>query len=240
MNGQIALVTGANTGVGYEVVRALAKKGMTVYLGSRDAKKGRAAAEALAQAGDVRLLILDVTDEASLQTAIDVIDKAHGRLDVLVNNAAVAFTDNVLDADPALIRKSMDTIVHGPMRLAILALPMLRKSGQARIVNVSSKTSLIRWLQAPDDRVSRDRLPYSYSLAKAAQNAATVMLANALRAEGIKVNAGTPGYVNSQLSHFMGTKSPEDGARIIVELATLGPDGPTCGFFDDEGPLDWC
>ena len=240
MKGQIALVTGANTGVGFEVVRALARKGMTVYLGSRDEKKGRKAVEELAHDGDVRLATVDMTDEQSLQAIVDRIAKEHGRLDSLVNNAGIAFEDMVLTAKPDAIRESMEVNLHGPMRLAILALDLLRKSEQARIVNVSSRTSLIHWIQSPDPRSAPDRIPYSYSLSKAAQNAATIMLANALKAEGIKVNAGTPGYVKSQLSRFMGTKSAADGARIIVELATLGPDGPTCGFFDDEGQLEWC
>jgi NAD(P)-dependent dehydrogenase (short-subunit alcohol dehydrogenase family) len=240
MKGQIALVTGANTGVGYEVVRALARKGMTVYLGSRDEQKGRKAVDELAHEGDIRLATVDVTDEQSMQAIVDRTAKEHGRLDSLVNNAGIAFEDTVLTAKPHLIRESMEANLHGPMRLAILALDLLRKSKQARIVNVSSRTSLIRWMQSPDSRSSPDSIPYSYSLAKAAQNAATIMLANALRAEGIKVNAATPGYVKSQLSRFIGTKSPADGARIIVDLATLGPDGPTCGFFEDTGPLDWC
>jgi NAD(P)-dependent dehydrogenase (short-subunit alcohol dehydrogenase family) len=239
LKGQIALVTGGNTGAGFEVVRALARKGMIVYLGSRDEEKGSKAVEDLAGEGDIRLAIIDLTKEATLHASIDMIGKAHGRLDALVNNAGIAFGGNVLEASGDDIRESMEVNLHGPVRLAQLALPLLRKSELARIVNVSSMTSLIRWIQKPDPRSRPDQIPYAYSVAKAAQNAATIMLANALKEEGIKVNAATPGYVKSQISRFMGTKSPEDGARIIVELATLGPDGPTCGFFDDAGPIDW-
>jgi Dehydrogenases with different specificities (related to short-chain alcohol dehydrogenases) len=239
LKGQIALVTGANTGTGFEVARALARRGMTVYLGSRDAQKGVRAVEALAGEGDIRLAVIDLTDENSLRAAIDMIGKAHGRLDSLVNNAGFAPDGTILDASPASIRESMDTNLHGPIRLAQLALPLLRKAEIGRIVNVSSMTSLIRWLQAPDPRVQPHTLPYAYSVAKAAQNAATIMLAHALQADGIKVNAATPGYVKSQVSRFMGTKTPKDGARVIVELATLDKDGPTCGFFDDSGPISW-
>jgi NAD(P)-dependent dehydrogenase (short-subunit alcohol dehydrogenase family) len=239
LNGQIALVTGANGGTGFEVVRALARKGMTVYLGSRDAEKGQRAVEQLAGEGDVRLALIDLTDEKTLETAVAMIDEAHGRLDSLVNNAGFAPDGTILDALPESVRESMEANLHGPIRLAQLALPLLRKAEVGRIVNVSSMTSLIRWIQAPDSRVRPETLPYAYSVAKAAQNAATIMLAHALQAQGIKVNAGTPGYVKSQVSRFMGTKPPEEGARIIIELATLDKDGPTCGFFDDNGPIAW-
>jgi len=239
VKGQVALVTGANTGVGFEVVRALAGMGMTVYLGSRNKAKGQAAVKALAAAGDVRLAVIDMTDEATLRAAVEMIDAAHGRLDALVNNAGIAFGGNVLDATPETIRESLETNLHGPVRLVQLALPLLRRSAQARIVNVSSMTSLMRWISNPDPRSSPDQVPYSYAVAKVAQNAATVMLANSLKADGIKVNAATPGYVKSQISRFMGTKSPEDGARIIVKLATLDADGPTGGFYDDSGLLPW-
>ena len=239
MKGHVALVTGANTGVGFEVVRALAALGMTVYLGSRNQKKGRAAVAALAEAGDVRLVVIDVTDERTMLATVEMIDAAHGKLDVLVNNAGIAFGGNVLEASPETIRESLETNLHGPVRLVQLALPLLRRSGQARIVNVSSITSLMRWISNPDPRASPDQIPYSYAVAKVAQNAATVMLANALKADGIKVNAGTPGYVKSQISRFMGTKSPADGAKIIVKLATLDEDGPTGEFFDDSGQLPW-
>jgi NAD(P)-dependent dehydrogenase (short-subunit alcohol dehydrogenase family) len=239
MKGQVALVTGANTGVGFEVVRALAKLGMTVYLGSRNEEKGRAAVKELTQEGDVRLAVIDVTDEATMVAAVDMIGEAHGKLDVLVNNAGIAFGGNVLEASPETIRESLETNLHGPVRLVQLALPFLRRSKQARIVNVSSITSLMRWISNPDPRSSPDQIPYSYAVAKVAQNAATVMMANSLKADGIKVNAGTPGYVKSQISRFMGTKSPEDGARVIVKLATLDADGPTGEFFDDSGLLPW-
>jgi NAD(P)-dependent dehydrogenase (short-subunit alcohol dehydrogenase family) len=239
MKGEIALVTGANTGTGFEVVRALARKRMTVYLGSRNEEKGRQAVVNLANEGDIRLAVIDVTDERTMRAVVDVIDKAHGRLDSLVNNAGISFGGNVLEASPETIRESMETNLHGPVRLVQLALPLLRKSRLARIVNVSSMTSLIRWINNPDPRSTPDQIPYAYSVAKAAQNAATIMLANALKTEGIKVNAATPGYVKSQISRFMGTKSPEDGAKIIVELATLDEDGPTGEFFDDNGPIAW-
>lgn len=239
MKGEIALVTGANTGTGFEVVRALALRGMTVYLGSRDQEKGRRAVEELARAGDVRLAVIDLADEQTMRAAVELIDKAHGKLDSLVNNAGIAPEGNIIEATPDSMRESMETNLHGPIRLAQLALPLLRKAEVGRIVNVSSMTSLIRWIQAPDVRVPPDRLPYAYSAAKAAQNAATIMLAHALAADGIKVNAGTPGYVKSQVSRFMGTKSPEEGARIIAELAMLDKEGPTGGFFDDNGPISW-
>jgi NAD(P)-dependent dehydrogenase (short-subunit alcohol dehydrogenase family) len=239
MTQRIALVSGANTGIGFEVVRSLAQLGMIVYLGSRDVTRGRDAAAALKGEGDIRLAILDLTDERTINFTVETIEKAHGRLDVLVNNAGVAFAGNVLDAAPEVIRESFEANLHGPVRLTQLAVPLLRKSDRGRVVNVSSGASLIAWLSNPGKLAPQDQLPYTYCAAKAALNAATVMQAGILKADGIKVNAANPGHVKSQVSRFMGPKSPADGAKIIVHLATLDDDGPTGGFFDDKGPIAW-
>jgi NAD(P)-dependent dehydrogenase (short-subunit alcohol dehydrogenase family) len=232
---RIALVTGGNDGIGFEVVRALAQRGMTVHLGSRDPAKGAEAAARLAGEGDIRPVELDLTREATLTAAVAAIEAAHGRLDVLVNNAGAAFPGTVLDATPETIRESFEINLHGPMRLAQLAAPLLRRGEAPRIVNVSSGAGTFGFMASFDPA----QVPYAYSTAKAALNAATVILAAALRPDGIKVNAANPGLVNTKLSRFAGRRIPADGARIIVELATLDDDGPTGGFFDEKGPAAW-
>ena len=235
MNGRIALVTGADKSIGLEAVRALARLGMTVYLTSRNAATGQAAAEALKGEGDVRHQRLDVTDETTLREALARIEREHGRLDVLINNAGLALEPKqALEIDPEDIRLTLETNLHGPARLTQLAVPLLRKSAAGRVVMVSSGAGRFGYLT--DDKT---RNPYAYCLSKMGLNAATVMFAEALKADGIKVNAVTPGYVYSAVSFFKGTRSPEEGAAVLVKYATLDDDGPTGGFFDDRGPLSW-
>lgn len=232
---RIALVTGANKSIGLEVTRALARRGMIVYLGSRDAERGRAAAAALRDEGDVRYIPLDVTDEGTMRAALEIIEGAHGRLDVVVNNAGIAVEGgDALTSDPEILRLTFETNVHGPARLIQLATPLLRKSEAARVVNVSSGAGTFAYLANP-----KRPKPYAYCLSKVALNGVTAMFADALRADGIKVNSANPGYVYSALSAFMGTRTPEQGAAIIVHLATLDADGPTGGFFDDAGSIAW-
>jgi NAD(P)-dependent dehydrogenase (short-subunit alcohol dehydrogenase family) len=235
MTDRIALVTGANKSIGLEVVRALARLGMTVYLTSRDQAGGRAATEALQADGDVRYLPLDVTNERDMTTALAAVEQAHGRLDVLVNNAGVALRGgDAAGADPEVTRRTFATNLDGPTRLIQLALPLLRKSAAARVVNVTSAAGRFGYISDPE-KIK----PFAYCLSKTALNAATVMFADALKADGIKVNAACPGYVYSAVSAFQGTRTPEQGAAIIVKLATLDDDGPTGGFFNDAGPLEW-
>lgn len=236
MSGKIALVTGANKSIGLEAARGLAKLGMTVYLTSRDEAGGREATAEMQKDGDVRYLHLDVTDEATMVSALAAVDEAHGKLDVLVNNAGVAALPALDAAQTNMdeVRRLMETNLIGPMRLTQLALPLLRKSGAGRVVNVSSGASTFAYMSNP--KVLR---PYAYCLSKAAMNAATVLFASTVVGDGIKVNAVNPGYVYSAVSGFRGTRSPEDGAAILIKMATLDEDGPTGGFFDDKGPLSW-
>jgi NAD(P)-dependent dehydrogenase (short-subunit alcohol dehydrogenase family) len=235
MNGRIALVTGADKSIGLEAVRGLARQGMTVYLTSRNAETGRAAAEGLKADGDVRYQPLDVTDETTIRAALAVIEREHGRLDALVNNAGRAFEPkDALSVSPEDIRAALEINLHGPARLTQLAVPLLRKSDAGRVVMVSSGAGRFAYFTDP----SRPN-PYAYSLSKAALNAATVMFAEALRADGVKVNAVNPGYVNSAVSFFRGTRTPAEGAAVLVKYATLDDDGPTGGFFDDDGSLSW-
>jgi NAD(P)-dependent dehydrogenase (short-subunit alcohol dehydrogenase family) len=238
--GDVALVTGANTGIGFEAVRGLLHKGMTVYLAARDVAKGEAAVAELANEGDVRFVRIDTTDESTFQPALDLIEAEQGRLDVLVNNAGAAFPGNVLDIEPDVLRLCLETNLHGPVRLTQLALPLLRKSGNARIVMVSSGAGRFAFFEGGGgSKVLSGKPPYGYGLSKAGMNVATALFAGALKEEGIRVNACNPGYVNSLVSRFMGTRSPAEGAEIIIDLATT--DSPATGkFLDFDGrELSW-
>jgi NAD(P)-dependent dehydrogenase (short-subunit alcohol dehydrogenase family) len=237
-DGRIALVTGANKSIGYEAVRGLARLGMTVYLGSRDAAAGEAAVERLKSEGDVRPVRLDVTDRATMEAAISQIDEAHGRLDVLVNNAGVANgARDPLTADIGLMKSLFETNFWGMVTLTQLAAPLLRQSGSARVVNVSSGAGSFRFLQADASAVPVK--PFAYCTSKTALNGATILIAEAFKADGVLVNAADPGLVKSALSHFAGTRGPEEGARIVIQLATLPDDGPTGGFFNEAGLAGW-
>ena len=238
--GDVALVTGANTGIGFEAVRGLLHKGMTVYLAARDVAKGEAAMAELANEGDVRFVRIDTTDESTFQPALDLIEAEQGRLDVLVNNAGAAFPGNVLDIEPDVLRQCLETNLHGPVRLTQLALPLLRKSGNARIVMVSSGAGRFAFFEGGGgSKVLSGKPPYGYGLSTAGLNVATALFAGALKDEGIRVNACNPGYVNSLVSRFMGTRTPAEGAEIIIQLATT--DSPETGkFLDFDGrELSW-
>ncbi len=235
----IALVTGANTGIGFEAVRGLLQQGMTVYIAARDAAKGEAAVAELASAGDVRFVRIDTTDTNTFQPALDQIESQHGRLDILVNNAGAAFPGTVLDIDPDVLRLCLETNLHGPMRLTQLALPLLRKSNDARIINVSSGAGRFAFYETGGGMMKPGSAPYGYGLSKTGMNVATSLFAAALKDEGILVNACNPGYVNSLVSRFQGTRTPAQGAEIIIQLATTDK-RDTGKFFDYDGKeLSW-
>ena len=240
MNQPIALVTGGNTGIGFEVVRGLAQRGMTVYLGSRNSDRGSRAAAELAGEGDIRPLLLDITDGGHRQAALATIEAAHGRLDLLVNNAGASLAGNALEVTPETLHESFEINAFGPLLLTQSAIPLLRKSAHPRIVNVSSAAGSFGWLSKLDPRFDASQMPYAYCAAKAAMNVGTLLLATALKADGIKINSVNPGHVKSQVSRFMGTKSPAEGAQSVLRFAIMEDDGPTGGFFDEHGdPLSW-
>jgi NAD(P)-dependent dehydrogenase (short-subunit alcohol dehydrogenase family) len=218
---EIALVTGANTGIGFEAVRGLLQAGMTVYLAARDAAKGEAAIAELVSEGDVRFVRIDTTDEGTFQPALDRIAADHGKLDILVNNAGAAFPGTVLNIEPDVLRTCLETNLHGPVRLTQLALPLLRKSDAARIIMVSSGAGRFEFFETGGgSKVKSGLPPYGYGLSKAGMNVATALFAAALKDEGITVNACNPGYVNSLVSRFQGTRTTAQGAEIILRLAT--------------------
>lgn len=229
----VALVTGANRGIGREVARQLAERGYEVILSARDdAKAEQAAAEVAAQTGaGVSALTLDVADPASIAAAAARLEQSPGRLDVLVNNAGIGTDWGVSGTAPDFdaMDRALQTNFYGAYRLTVAVLGLLRASAHPRIVNVSSGmggiTEMGGW--SPGYRVS-----------KAALNAMTRILSTELRDEGVLVNSACPGFVASDMGSPMGaTKSVEDGASGIVWLATLPDDGPTGGFFRDGSPI---
>jgi NAD(P)-dependent dehydrogenase (short-subunit alcohol dehydrogenase family) len=244
MTQQIALVTGANKGLGRETARRLAAAGMTVLAGARDAGRGRAAAEELAADGaDVRFLPLDVTDADSVKRAAAWIEETFGRLDVLVNNAGVSVENRapVTEVTADQMRRTYETNVFGVVTVTNTMLPLLRRAGSARIVNVSSMLGSLGMTADPEGPFSGwpGALLLAYNSSKTALNALTVVWAAALRSEGIKVNSADPGYVATDLNHHSGNGTVEQGAEIIVALATLGQDGPTGSFQAAAGSRPW-
>ncbi len=223
----VALVTGANRGIGRETARQLAGRGYHVIVSARDPDKAREAAEAIGG----RPLELDVSDPASIERAAAQMREDPGHLDVLVNNAGVGTDWGVAGAEPdfGAIQSALDTNFFGAYRLTVALLPLLRESEQPRVVNVSSGMGGIAEMGgwSPGYRVS-----------KAALNAMTRILSTELEEAGVKVNSACPGFVNTDMGGQFGAKKPvEDGAAGIVWLATLPDDGPTGGFFRDGKPV---
>jgi NAD(P)-dependent dehydrogenase (short-subunit alcohol dehydrogenase family) len=228
----VAVVTGANRGIGREVVRQLAENGYLTVLGARDAQRGRAAADDLGgeQAGIVARQ-LDVADDASVRAAADWVGDAFGRCDALVNNAAIEYdTDaRATTADLDRVHRAMETNLYGAWRCALAFLPLLRRSPHPRLVNVSSGGGSISSMGAGTP---------AYSVSKAALNALTRILAAELRGDGVLVNAVCPGWVETDMGG-PGGRPVADGAASVTWAVRLGDDGPTGGFFRDGRPVEW-
>jgi NAD(P)-dependent dehydrogenase (short-subunit alcohol dehydrogenase family) len=245
----VALVTGANKGIGLQIAKDLAEHGFTVLVGSRDLDRGQTAAESVG--ADAQAVRLDVTDQASIAAAAQRIRDEFGRLDVLVNNAGIAHSGqpgrsleevsqsgrpSVASLDE--VRAVFETNVFGVIAVTQAMLPLLREAPAARIVNVSSGSgSLTRNADASNPR--RALFGAVYSPSKTALNAITLAFALELEATGIKVNAAAPGFTATDLNNFEGTRTVQQAAREPVRLALLGPDGPTGTFSDENGPLPW-
>jgi NAD(P)-dependent dehydrogenase (short-subunit alcohol dehydrogenase family) len=229
----IALVTGANRGIGLEVVRQLTERGFTAVLGSRDRDKGRKAAEALAADGlqGVEARRLDVDDPDSVRELARELDGKFGRLDVLVNNAAILYDtwQRGVDADLEVVHRAFETNLFGAWRTTQAGLPLLRRSSHGRIVNVSSGAGSLSGMGAGSP---------AYSVSKAALNALTRILAAELRGDGILVNAVCPGWVATDMGG-PGGRPVEQGAASVMWAVLLPDDGPTGGFFRDGRPVAW-
>jgi NAD(P)-dependent dehydrogenase (short-subunit alcohol dehydrogenase family) len=230
-----ALVTGANKGIGREIARQLGHKGYSVWLGCRDAARGEQAAADLRKEGvDAHALTLDVTSDASVKAAAATYGDTNDTLDALVNNAGVATGGYAAPTQASLddMHALYEVNVFGPVRVTQAFVSFLRKAGQGRIVMMSSSLGSIgEQLDMTSGTYGVNLLGYNSS--KSALNMITVSFAKELAAHGIKVNAANPGYVATDLNGNQGYRTVEQGAAVAVHLATLGPMGPTAGFFND-------
>jgi NAD(P)-dependent dehydrogenase (short-subunit alcohol dehydrogenase family) len=247
-NKPVALVTGANQGVGNEIAKALAANGYVVYVGSRKLENGEKAAAEIGQ--NARAIQLDVTQQQTIDAAMARIENEYGHLDLLVNNAGISHggtspktTEELMSTGRAVnvsldeVRTVWETNVFGVIAVTQAALPLLRKSSAARIVNVSSGLGSLTWISDPACW-AREHFGIVYAASKTALNAVTLAFALELEKENIKVNATSPGYTATALNNFQGTDSLEVGSREPVRVA-LETDGSTGGFTGPEGPLPW-
>jgi NAD(P)-dependent dehydrogenase (short-subunit alcohol dehydrogenase family) len=236
---KVALVTGANKGIGLETVRQLAPHGFTVLLAACDPKKGEAVAESLRKEGlDVQFLKLDVTSESDRKAAAKFIAETYGKLDVLINNAGVLehgyATPSKVPLD--VIRKTFETNVFALIALTQELLPLIKKSDAGRIVNLSSILGSVA--TNASGQIGDFKL-VGYNASKAAVNVFTVLLAQELKATTVKVNAAHPGWVKTDMGTDAAPMEVIDGAKTSVRLATLPADGPTGGFFHMTDSLPW-
>ncbi|GIF20176.1 NAD(P)-dependent dehydrogenase (short-subunit alcohol dehydrogenase family) [Actinoplanes tereljensis] len=236
-----ALVTGANKGIGYEIAAGLGALGHVVGVGARNEQRRDDAVAKLRAAGvDAFGVPLDVTDDASVAAAAELLRERAGRLDVLVNNAGIiadVWPDSPSVITPAILRSVLDTNVLGVVRVTNAMLPLLRRSAHPRIVNQSSHLGSLTLQTTPGVEFGPGSGAYTPS--KTFVNAITVQYAKELRDTTIKINISCPGYVATDLNGFQGTSTPADGAAIAIRLATLPDDGPTGGMFDADGVVPW-
>ncbi|MGP4006063.1 SDR family oxidoreductase [Streptomyces sp. 4N124] len=231
------LITGANKGLGFETARRLVAAGHTVYVGARDAERGRRAAEQLG----ARFVQLDVTDDASVQAAAKTIE-AEGGLDVLVNNAGIEVRGEnnsipaAADTTADEMRTVFETNVFGVVRVIHAFLPLLQRSAAPVVVNLSSGLASLSRLSDPD-APAHFYQAVAYPTSKTAVNMITVQYAKAFPT--MRINAVEPGFTSTDLNGRTGTQTAEQGAEIIVRMAQVGPDGPTGGYFDVDGPIPW-
>jgi NAD(P)-dependent dehydrogenase (short-subunit alcohol dehydrogenase family) len=231
------LITGANKGIGHETARHLIEAGHTVYVGARDAERGRRAAERLG----ARFVLLDVTDDATVAAAAKAVE-ADGGLDVLINNAGIETRDEdnrvptaaTVTADR--MRTTFETNVFGVVRVTHAFLPLLRRSASPVVVNVSSGLASLTHVSDPG-HPAHFYPGIAYPTSKAAVNMLTVQYAKAF--PDMRINAVEPGFTRTDLNGNTGTQSVEQAAEIIVRMAQVAPDGPTGGYFDASGALPW-
>jgi NAD(P)-dependent dehydrogenase (short-subunit alcohol dehydrogenase family) len=238
---RVALVTGGNRGIGYAVSRSLAQRDITVVMGVRDPNKGVAACSRLqAEDLDVNFELLDVTDEAGIQTAVKHIQAQFGRLDILVNNAGILIdsAENALDVSRSTIEKTLETNVIGPLMLCQNCIALMKAGGYGRIVNMSSALGSLSEMVDPDSAYAGVGAP-AYRLSKAALNAITTLIAREVRGDNILVNSASPGWVKTDLGGAQAPLTPEQGADTPVWLATLPDGGPTGGFYRERTRMPW-
>ncbi len=237
----IALVTGANKGIGREISRQLAAKSILVLMGARDRERGeKAVAELRAEGLPVEFIAIDVTSQESVDRASAEIERRHERLDILVNNAGVAldwFPGSELTVE--VLEKTYDTNVFGVFRVTKALLPLLKRSKRGRIVNVSSGLGSLSMNADPNSPLASRNMLLAYCSSKAALNMITIQFANELKSTGIKVNSANPGFTATDMNQHRGPRTVEQGASTPVRLALLPDHGPTAGVFNDDGPQPW-
>ncbi len=227
---RVALVSGGNRGIGLEICRQLADKDYTVVLGSRDEERGREAAAKLD--GDVHARQLDVCDDGSVDRLAGQIEEEFGRLDALVNNAGISNDDGQsgVEADLDRVRASLEANLLGAWRLSQVAIPLMKRNGYGRIVNVSSGLGALEDMGGGTP---------GYRVSKTALNALTRILSSELRGTGILVNSVDPGWVQTDMGGQSASRPVEEGADTPVWAATLPNNGPTGGFFRNRRPIAW-
>ncbi|UXY27388.1 SDR family oxidoreductase [Streptomyces sp. HUAS TT20] len=236
----IALVTGANKGIGYEIAAGLGALGWRVAVGTRNEERREAAVAKLRAAGvDAFGVPLDVTDDVSVAAAAGLIEEGAGRLDVLVNNAGITggAPQMPTTVDIATVLAAVETNVIGVIRVTNAMLPLLRRSASPRIVNMSSSVGSLTLQTTPGAETGP--IAVAYAPSKTFLNAVTVQYAKELGDTNFLINAACPGFCATDLNGFRGIRTPEQGAAIALRLATLPDDGPTGRFFDDAGEVPW-
>jgi NAD(P)-dependent dehydrogenase (short-subunit alcohol dehydrogenase family) len=231
--GRVALVSGANRGIGLEVSHRLAAEGATVLVGARDETKAVEAVEEISTPGhDARPCILDVTDESSVERVARSLEEEFGRLDILVNNAGVALDkgERGESIDFDVVRQTLEINLLGAWRLSQAAIPLMRRGGYGRIVNVSSGLGALEEMGGGSP---------AYRVSKTSLNALTRILASELRGTGILVNSVCPGWVQTGMGGSVAPRPVEEGAETPVWAATLPVNGPTGGFFRDRRQIPW-
>lgn len=233
MDKKVALVTGGNRGIGYELVKQLALNGFHVILASRDPEMGRRAVQTLAESNlDVSFVGMDVDDPKSIRQASITVNERYGKVDVLINNAGVYVDGNetLMNQEPSILEKTMATNFFGAYHVIRSFLPLMEKQGYGRIVNVSSEYGAMREMSYPGVG--------AYKLSKLALNGLTRLVAAEIAGD-IKINAVDPGWVRTDMGGPSAPKTPKQAAESIVWLAMIGPDGPNGEFFKDGKRTDW-
>ncbi|MFD5895653.1 SDR family oxidoreductase [Streptomyces sp. NPDC060366] len=241
---KLALVTGANKGIGYEIATGLGALGYRVGVGARDEARRESAVEKLRAAGvDAFGVPLDVTSDQSVTDAVELIERRAGRLDALVNNAGISgemgpgWGQDPTTLDLDVVRTVVETNVFGVIRVTNAMLPLLRRSTSPRIVNVSSSVGSLTRQADPDIEIGPVMAAYAPS--KSYLNAVTVQYARQFAGSNILVNAACPGLVATDFTGFLGPRTPEQGAATAIRLATLPDGGPSGSFFEDDGVIPW-
>jgi len=238
---RIALVTGANKGLGFEIAKKLAARDITVLVGARNQENGVQAQNQLRRSAlDVHFILLDVANAMSIQTAVGRIKDEFRRLDILVNNAGIMIDSKtgITELNLTIFQNTLETNALGPLLLSQACLPLMKANNYGRIVNMSSTLGSLTDIASPDSPHAEVQAP-AYRLSKSLLNGITVLLAAEMRGTNILVNSACPGWVRTDLGGTQAPLSPEQGAETPVWLATLPDGGPSGGFFRERQPIPW-